>query len=84
MNLNPLTNLNKHRGISAAGVLFLANFTGRCLFQLRNSDKRQKHTSNIYDTTIGELEYHLIKFNIYRRNRFVRTKKIKSNRHISK
>ena len=42
--LNPLTNLNKHRGISAAGVLFLAKDTGRCLFQLRNSDKRQKHT----------------------------------------
>ena len=27
-----------------AGVLFLALDTGRCLFQLRNSDKRQKNT----------------------------------------
>ena len=42
--LNPLTNLNRHKGISAAGVLFLAKDTGRCLFQLRNSDKRHKHT----------------------------------------
>jgi 8-oxo-dGTP pyrophosphatase MutT (NUDIX family) len=28
----------------AAGVLFLAKDTGRCLMQLRNSDKRFKHT----------------------------------------
>jgi len=28
----------------AAGVLFLAKDTGRCLLQLRNSDKRFKHT----------------------------------------
>jgi len=42
--LNPLTNVSRHKGISAAGVLFLAKDTGRCLFQLRNSDKRQKHT----------------------------------------
>lgn len=30
--------------ISAAGVVFLARDTGRCLLQLRNSDKRFKHT----------------------------------------
>jgi 8-oxo-dGTP pyrophosphatase MutT (NUDIX family) len=42
--LNPMTNLKKHKGISAAGVLFLARDTGRCLFQLRNSDKKQKNT----------------------------------------
>lgn len=42
--LNPLTNISRHKGISAAGVLFLARDTGRCLFQLRNSDKRQKNT----------------------------------------
>jgi len=29
---------------TAAGVLFLASDTGRCLLQLRNSDKRFKHT----------------------------------------
>ncbi len=29
---------------TAAGVLFLARDTGRCLLQLRNSDKRFKHT----------------------------------------
>lgn len=28
----------------AAGVVFLAKDTGRCLLQLRNSDKRFKHT----------------------------------------
>ena len=42
--LNPMTNLKKHKGISAAGVLFLAKDTGRCLLQLRNSDKKQKNT----------------------------------------
>ena len=30
--------------VAAAGVLFLSLDTGRCLFQLRNSDKRQKNT----------------------------------------
>lgn len=30
--------------ITAAGVIFLASNTGRCLLQLRNSDKRFKHT----------------------------------------
>ena len=29
---------------TAAGVVFLAKDTGRCLLQLRNSDKRFKHT----------------------------------------
>jgi len=42
--LNPLTNVRKHKGISAAGVLFLSRDTGRCLFQLRNSDKRHKNS----------------------------------------
>ena len=42
--LNPLTNLKKHKGVTGAGVLFLALDTGRCLFQLRNSDKRHKNT----------------------------------------
>lgn len=30
--------------IVAAGVVFLSKSTGRCLLQLRNSDKRFKHT----------------------------------------
>ena len=30
--------------VTAAGVVFLAQETGRCLLQLRNSDKRYKHT----------------------------------------
>ena len=42
--LNPLTNVRKHKGVSAAGVLFLSKDTGRCLFQLRNSDKRHKNS----------------------------------------
>ena len=42
--INPLTNLRKHKGVTGAGVLFLALDTGRCLFQLRNSDKRHKNT----------------------------------------
>jgi len=29
---------------TAAGVVFLAKDTGRCLLQLRNSDKRFKNT----------------------------------------
>ena len=29
---------------TAAGVIFLAKDTGRCLLQLRNSEKRYKHT----------------------------------------
>ena len=37
--LNPLTNLKKHKGVTGA-CFFLALDTGRCLFQLRNSDKR--------------------------------------------
>ena len=54
--LNPLTNLNKHKGISAAGVLFLAKDTGRCLFQLRNSDKRHKHTWGFWGGMIEGIE----------------------------
>lgn len=30
--------------VTAAGVIFLSIDTGRCLFQLRNSDKRYNHT----------------------------------------
>lgn len=30
--------------VTATGVVFLALDTGRCLLQLRNSDKRHKHT----------------------------------------
>lgn len=60
--LNPLTNLFKHKGISAAGVLFLAKDTGRCLFQLRNSDKRHKHTWGFWGGIIenGESPYECI------------------------
>ena len=32
---------------TAAGVVFLAKDTGRCLLQLRNSDKRFKNTCNM-------------------------------------
>lgn len=42
--LNPMTNLSRHNGVGAAGVLFLTKSTGRCLFQLRNSDKKGKLT----------------------------------------
>ena len=34
--------------ITAAGVIFLAQQTGRCLLQLRNSDKRYKHTWGLW------------------------------------
>lgn len=42
--------------ITAAGVLFLALDTGRCLLQLRNSDKRHKHTWGFFGGTIEENE----------------------------
>ena len=60
--LNPLTNFNKHKGVSAAGVVFLAKDTGRCLFQLRNSDKRMKHTWGFWGGIIenGESPYECI------------------------
>lgn len=36
----------------AAGVLFLAKDTGRCLLQLRNSDKRHRHTWGFFGGTL--------------------------------
>jgi len=42
--INPMTNLSRHKGISAAGVVFLSKKSGRCLLQLRNSDKKQRHS----------------------------------------
>lgn len=36
----------------AAGVLFLAKDTGRCLMQLRNSDKRFNHTWGFFGGTL--------------------------------
>lgn len=41
---------------SAAGVLFLSKKTGRVLFQLRNSDKRYKHTWGFWGGMIEENE----------------------------
>ena len=38
------TGVSTLNSTTAAGVLFLARDTGRCLLQLRNSDKRFKHT----------------------------------------
>lgn len=40
--------------VTAAGVVFLAQETGRCLLQLRNSDKRFKHTWGFWG---GMIEY---------------------------
>jgi len=42
--------------IKAAGVLFLAKDTGRCLLQLRNSDKRFKHTWGFFGGIIEKNE----------------------------
>jgi 8-oxo-dGTP pyrophosphatase MutT (NUDIX family) len=60
--LNPMTNLSRHNGISAAGVLFLSKSTGRCLFQLRNSDKKGKHTWGFWGGMMddGETTYDTI------------------------
>lgn len=46
----------------AAGVLFLAKDTGRCLFQLRNSDKRFHHTWGFWGGIIekGETPFECI------------------------
>lgn len=46
----------------AAGVLFLARDTGRCLLQLRNSDKRFKHTWGFWGGTMekGETPFECI------------------------
>ena len=40
----------------AVGVLFLAKDTGRCLLQLRNSDKRFKHTWGFFGGTLEKNE----------------------------
>lgn len=42
--------------VTAAGVVFLALDTGRCLLQLRNSDKRQRHTWGFFGGTIEKNE----------------------------
>lgn len=42
--------------ITAAGVVFLAKDTGRCLLQLRNSDKRFKHTWGFFGGTLQSNE----------------------------
>ena len=49
--------------IIGAGVIFLALDTGRCLFQLRNSDKRQKHTWGFWGGLLenNETPYECIK-----------------------
>ena len=46
----------------AAGVVFLAKDTGRCLLQLRNSDKRFKNTWGFWGGIIekGETPYECI------------------------
>ena len=61
--LNPLTNVRKHKGVSAAGVLFLSKDTGRCLFQLRNSDKRHKNSWGFWGGMMeqGETPYECIR-----------------------
>jgi len=49
--------------IFAAGVLFLAKNTGRCLLQLREADKRQRHTWGFFGGTLekNETPYEAIK-----------------------
>jgi 8-oxo-dGTP pyrophosphatase MutT (NUDIX family) len=49
-------------GIAGAGVLFLDKDTGRCLFQLRNSDKRHKNTWGFWGGMIdsGETPFECI------------------------
>lgn len=42
--------------VTAAGVLFLAKDTGRCLLQLRNSDKRFKHTWGFFGGMLDKNE----------------------------
>jgi 8-oxo-dGTP pyrophosphatase MutT (NUDIX family) len=45
--------MNAH---TAAGVIFLAIDTGRCLFQLRDSDKRHRHTWGFFGGNINRGE----------------------------
>lgn len=42
--------------IEAAGVIFLAKDTGRCLMQLRNGDKRHRYTWGFFGGTIEKGE----------------------------
>lgn len=42
--------------VTAAGVVFLALDTGRCLLQLRNSDKRHRYTWGFFGGTIEKNE----------------------------
>jgi len=48
--------------VTAAGILFLAKDTGRCLLQLRNADKRHRHTWGFFGGTLenGETPYQAI------------------------
>ena len=48
--------------ITAAGVVFLAKDTGRCLLQLRNSDKKFNHTWGFWGGMLekGETPYECI------------------------
>lgn len=49
--------------VTAAGVVFLALDTGRCLLQLRDSDKRHRHTWGFFGGTIekGETPFQALK-----------------------
>ena len=53
--------------ITAAGVLFLAKDTGRCLLQLREADKRQRHTWGFFSgkLEVGETPYESIKRELF-------------------
>lgn len=42
--------------ITASGVLFLSIDTGRCLLQLRNSNKKHKHTWGFFGGTLEKNE----------------------------
>lgn len=42
--------------VTAVGVVFLAKDTGRCLLQLRNSDKRFKHTWGFWGGMVEDAE----------------------------
>ena len=48
---------------TAAGVLFLSKDTGRCLLQLRNSDKKYKHTWGFFGGIVerGETPFEALK-----------------------
>ncbi len=54
--------VKRFEGIAGAGVIFLARDTGRCSFQLRNSDKRHKNTWGFWGGMIdrGETPFECI------------------------